>query len=142
MKKTHILVLAGALGLAAIGGGILTSGAFAYRGNPQQVGQSYSAERHSAMLKSFENKDYEAWKKLHEGRGRAGEIVNKENFGKFVEMRQLRLEGKIDESNKIREELGFGQGNRNGEGFRGSMKGQNKGGNFVDSNKDGKCDRL
>ncbi len=135
-----MLVLAGALGLAAIGGGILTGGVFAYRGNPGQVGPNYSAERHEAMTKAFESNDYEAWQKLHEGRGRAGEVVNKENFGRFSEMRRLMLEGKTDEANKLRQELGLGQGR--GDGARGMMRGQNRGGNFVDSNGDRRCDRL
>jgi len=142
MKKTHMLVLAGALGAAAIGGGILTGGVSAYRGNPGQTGPNYSAERHEAMLKAFENKDYEAWKNLHEGRGRSGEVINKDNFEKFVEMRKFMLEGKTDDANRIRQELGLGQGNGQGKGIKGAMRGQNIGGNFVDKDGDGKCDRL
>jgi len=140
MKKSHKLILAGALGVAAIGGGILTGGVSAYLGNPNQTGPNYSAERHEAMLKAFENNDYEAWQKLHQGRGRMGEVVNKDNFEKFVEMRKLMLDGKTDEADKIRQELGLGQGK--GNSVRGMMSGQNKRGNFVDSNRDGKCDRL
>jgi len=137
-----MIVLAGALGAAAIGGGILTSGVSAYRGNPSQTGPNYSAERHEAMTKAFESNDYEAWKELHQGRGRASEVITKDNFGKFVEMRQLMLEGKTDEADKIRQELGLGQGNGQGRGMNGATRGQNSGGNFVDKDGDGKCDRL
>ena len=47
------------------------------------------------------------------------------------------LEKKYDEANKIRTELGFGQGN--GQGWDGMHRGRN-GANFVDKNGDGICD--
>lgn len=142
MKKGHKLILAGALGMAAIGGGILTAGVSAYRGDFSKVGPNYSAERHEDMMKAFENNDYNAWKNLHQGKGRASEVITEENFSKFSEMRKLMLEGKTDEANKIREQLGLGQryGNRGMDGN--SMRGRNMGGNFVDNDKDGHCDNL
>ncbi len=33
----------------------------AYRGDPNVKGPNYSQERHEAMEKAFEKKDYEAW---------------------------------------------------------------------------------
>lgn len=140
MKNTHMLILAGALGLAVVGGGIMTGAAFANYGNSQQFRSDYSAERHEAMINAFENRDYNSWQKLQEGRGRAGEVVNKDNFGKFSEMRNLMLEGKIEEANRLRQELGLGQ--RNGSGPREITRGQNRGGNFIDRNGDGRCDRF
>ena len=142
MEKSHKLILAGALGVAAIGGGIITNGVSAFRGDPGQTGPNYSTERHEEMVKAFENKDYQSWKELHAGRGRVAEIVTEDNFGKFAEMRKLKLDGKTEEAEKLREELGLGQGKGKGDGTRGMMRGQNRGGNFVDKDGDGKCDRL
>ena len=63
------------------------------------------------MEKAFETKDYNAWKELMNGRGRATQVVNKDNFAKFAQIHELMEEGKIDEANKIRAELGLGQCN-------------------------------
>lgn len=95
--------------------------AYAYQGDPGQRGPSFSAERHEAMQKAFENNDYNSWKKLMNGRGRVMQVVNEGNFAKFSEMHRLMLAGKYDDANKIREELGLrgqsrnqdGDGNRN-----------------------------
>ncbi len=127
---------------------------FAYRGDPNIQGPNYTPERHEAMTKAIENLDYDQWKKLHEENGRGQGIVNritKENFAKFKEMHNLQLKGKIEEANKIRTELGLGQGIRmhgqgkgQGQGFgkRGMNRGTNAGGNFIDTNGDGICDNL
>lgn len=98
------------LGLTAlvIGGAVLApQAAIAYRGNPAVKGPNYTEERHEAMEKAFENKDYNAWKILMEGRGRATQVVNAQNFAKFAEAHELAEQGKADEANKIRAELGL-----------------------------------
>ncbi len=92
------------LGVAAISVG----SALAFRGDPAVKGPNYSAERHTDMLKAFENKDYSAWQDLMQGRGRASEVVTEENFAKFVEAHDLMLQGQTAEAQKIREELGLG----------------------------------
>ena len=51
------------LSTIAIGAGALfatTSNAFAYRGDPNVQGPNYTAERHEAMTKAFDNMDYNA----------------------------------------------------------------------------------
>jgi hypothetical protein len=90
------------------------------------MGPGYSTERHEAMQKAFENNDYEAWKSLMEGRGRAKDVINKDNFARFAEMHRLMNDGKTDEANKIRAELGLGQG-RMGDGQRGKGLGRGNG---------------
>jgi hypothetical protein len=67
----------------------------AYQGNPTVKGPNYSLERHTAMEKAFENKDYSAWKSLMEGRGRVSQVINKDNFVKFAEAHELAKQGKI-----------------------------------------------
>jgi len=114
------------LGLMTVGlivaGTLLTAGvASAYQGNPSVKGPNYTPERHEAMTKAFENKDYTAWASLMQGKGRATQVINKDNFGKFVEAHNLALEGKTDEAQKIRQELGLGL--RNGQGKNGGGMG-------------------
>jgi hypothetical protein len=127
----------GIVGLAVAGAAAYSTGALAFRGDPNQKGPNYSPARHQEMQKAFESNDYSAWKNLKNGRGRVSEVINEGNFNRFAEMHKLMEAGKTDDANKIRQELGLGQGNGMGRGERG----QNRGGNFVDKNNDGVCDR-
>lgn len=114
MKKTSIL-----FGLTAliIGGTVIAPQAvLAYRGDPTVKGPNYTKERHTAMEKAFEAKDYNAWKKLMAGRGRVTKVVNAQNFAKFAEAHKLAEQGKTIEANKIRAELGLGLHTGNGTG--------------------------
>ncbi len=113
MNKTILALSAITLGAGALFA--TTSSALAYRGDPNVQGPNYTAERHEAMTKAFENRDYNAWKELMSGRGRATQVVDEGNFARFAEMHKLMLEGKTDEANKIRTELGLGL--RDGSGY-------------------------
>jgi len=116
MKKTAIV-----LGITAVvlGGVLFTSqSVFAYKGDPNVKGPNYTAERHTAMEAAFAKKDFNAWKKLMEGRG-ATQKVTAQNFAKFVEAHNLAEAGKTDAANKIRAELGLGL--KNGTGMRQGM---------------------
>lgn len=115
MKKSLISLSIIGLGTAAVL--FATPKVLAYRGDPAVQGPSFSPERHEAMTQAFNNNDYNAWKELMQGKGRVTEIVNEGNFARFSEMHKLMLEGKTDEANQIRAELGLGQGN--GYGRRG-----------------------
>jgi len=105
MKKT--LITTGVLTLALAF--VFAKSSFAYQGNPNVKGPNYTPERHQAMLNAFEKKDYNAWKNLMAGRP-ITQKINASNFSKFVQMRNLMLQGKVDEANKIKAELGLGQG--------------------------------
>ena len=114
MNKTSIL-----LGLIAlvIGGAVIApQTALAYRGDPTVKGPNYTEERHTSMEKAFENKDYNAWKTLMAGRGRVTQVINAQNFAKFAQAHELAEQGKTDEANKIRAELGLGLHNGAGMG--------------------------
>ena len=107
------------LGVAAVViGGLFTfpRAIEAYRGDPSVKGPNYTAERHEAMEKAFENKDYNAWKTLMAGRGRVTQVINAQNFAKFAQAHELAEQGKTDEANKIRAELGLGLHNGIGMG--------------------------
>ncbi len=128
MKKTTLGLgaLALVLGVTAISAG----SALAYSGNPTVQGPNYSTERHTAMLKAFENKDYTAWKNLMQNRGMATKVITEANFAKFVEAHNLALQGKTAEAQKIRQELGLGLQNGSGRNGGGMMGGMGTGRNF------------
>lgn len=114
MNKQSILLGAAAL---VLGGIALAPGVVnAYQGDPNVQGPNYTPERHEAMTQAFENKDYQAWKNLMQGNGQVTQVVNEANFDKFAQAHQLALEGKTDEANQIRAQLGLGQGNGSGQG--------------------------
>ena len=119
-KTLGLGALALTLGIVGVSAGT----ALAYRGDPTVKGPNYSAERHEAMEKAFENKDYEAWKNLMQGKGRVSEIVTEENFAKFAEVHELMEQGKTDEAKKLRQELGFGM--HNGHGGHGKARGMGR----------------
>ncbi|OHA81471.1 MAG: hypothetical protein A2675_03295 [Candidatus Yonathbacteria bacterium RIFCSPHIGHO2_01_FULL_51_10] len=125
MKKTTLGLGALALTLGVMG---MSAGvASAYQGDPNTKGPNYSLERHEAMEKAFENKDYSAWKDLMQGRGRVSQVVTPENFSKFAEAHELMEQGKVAEAQKIRQELGLGlhngslKGGMNGTGMHRGM---------------------
>ena len=124
--KNKKLTLA-VLGLV-LSGGLMFSAqdVFAYKGDVNIKGPNYSPERHDAMTKAFATKDYATWKNLMQGKGRVTQVVNKDNFAKFVEARNLSLQGKKAESEKIRKELGLGQQNGTGRLGGQGLKGANR----------------
>ncbi len=124
------------MGLGAVGlimaSFMAVSSANAFAGDPSVKGPNYSAERHEAMEKAFEGGDYEAWSNLMVGKGRVIQIINKDNFSKFVEARKLARDGNLEGAKEIRKSLGLGLQNgagrsadrSNGNGLQ--MKGQNR----------------
>ena len=114
MNKTSILL--GLTALVIAGAVIAPQAVLAYRGDPAVKGPNYTEERHTAMEKAFENKDYAAWQNLMQGRGRVTQVVNKDNFAKFAQAHELAEQGKTDEAKKIRAELGLGLHNGTGMG--------------------------
>ena len=117
MNKKYILL--GSIGLLF---GILvlvTNKVSAYKGDPAVKGPYYTEERHEKMTKALENNDYNAWKELMGGRGRVSQVINEENFARFAEAHRLALEGKTEEADKIRQELGLGLQNGSGKSMGG-----------------------
>lgn len=96
-------------GLMALVLGLGVSGsALAYQGDFSKKGPNYTPEFEAQITEVMTNKDYEGWKALIEkkvGNKRVTEIINKDNFPKFVEAWKLAHEGKIKEANAIRREL-------------------------------------
>ncbi len=115
MKKQ--LVFAGALAVVVASAIILPKSVDAYRGDPSVQGPAYTEERHMAMTDAFAKNDYEAWKKLMDGRGRVVEVINEGNFEKFAYAHKLSQEGNVGAAKQVRAELGLGQ--KNGQGRHG-----------------------
>lgn len=107
------LTLATTIGLGALGS------VSAYQGDYTKKGPDYTLERHALMTKAFQNNDYDTWKSLMVNNGRVMQVINKDNFSKFAEAHKLALEGKYDEANSIRMELGLrgNNGKKVGVGF-------------------------
>ena len=129
MNKTKKIVLGlGTLALVLGVSGVITSEAYAYRGNPAVQGPNYSVERHTAMEKAFEANDYTAWKNLVQNQGRVTQVINKDNFAKFAEAHKLAEKGDLAGAQKIRQELGLGLNNGS---MQGMMNGSGKGINRI-----------
>lgn len=102
-------------GLMALVLGLGVSGtALAYQGDFSKQGPNYTQEFEAQITEVMANKDYEGWKDLIEnkvGNKKVTEVINKDNFPKFVEAWKLAHEGKIKEANAIRKELNLGVNN-------------------------------
>ena len=129
--KTITKIISGTVAVIVVGV-LASSSASAYRGDYSIQGPEYSPERHSEIMEAMEGDDYEAWVKLMENRGRVTEIINEENFSRFTEARRLAMEGRYEEADAIREELGLRTRDGIRAGFdKGEMnehRGQRKGG--------------
>lgn len=106
MKMKKVLLLISALTIASLGF-LAINNVYAYRGDYTQEGPDCTPEKHEAMDGAFENNDYNAWKELMAGKGRVMEIINEDNFARFSEAHRLVEEGKYEEADKIRQELGL-----------------------------------
>ncbi|MCK5415799.1 hypothetical protein KAI92_00035 [Candidatus Parcubacteria bacterium] len=133
MKKNSLIIggVAALVTLVAVGG--FVTSAFAYQGDPNVKSPNYTPERCEIMTAAFANADYDAWveAKGDVAKGRIMEVINEENFGKFIEIRNLRLAGDTEKANELRAELGLGKGSKGeGHGMRngdGEKRGGGKG---------------
>ncbi len=107
-KKTLIIGVSTVLLGASV---LFPMTAAAYQGNPAVQGPNYSADRHRAMQKAFDNKDIAAWKALMPGKDRVSQVITEANFAKFAEAHALAQQGKTAEAAQIRQDLGLGNGN-------------------------------
>ncbi len=124
-KKTIVIGVSSLLLGASV---LFPMTAAAYQGNPAVQGPNYSADRHAAMEKAFDSKDFDAWKALMTGKGRASQVITKANFAKFAEAHALAEQGKTAEAAQIRQDLGLGNGNGAGSCGGGACDGTGRGG--------------
>ena len=90
--------------------------------------------------------------------GNRAPLVTEKNFDRFTQMQRNMVDGNYAEAQKIRTELGLGQGRGNGGGcpmHNGARQGRGRGqaggcpmanggrdANFVDANNNGVCDHM
>lgn len=78
---------------------LLTAGAFTGVVSAQQLGQDKPGQaRQEAILNSFEDNDYEAWRKQVGKKSDIGTIVSQADFGAFVEARRAARSGDYDKA--------------------------------------------
>ncbi|MEM3373822.1 MAG: hypothetical protein QXE31_01245 [Candidatus Woesearchaeota archaeon] len=144
--------------------GIISLGVIAYRGTTQK-GPNYNEAVHEQLEKAIEEGDYETWIKIRQEnnlptKGKIFQVINKDNFNKYVELHNAVQSNDLEKANAIRAELGLGQGQMKrgntqltnnqgkmmkGQGINPQGKGQGsqvRQRSFVDANGDGICDNL
>ncbi|MBT3538753.1 hypothetical protein HOF40_03190 [Candidatus Parcubacteria bacterium] len=152
MKKTAYFALGSLAALAVlVVGAMSASAAQGQRGEGEmgQRGEKASPEHRAEMQEIMDSGDYNTWAEsvrthaAEDGRDnpRVLENVTADNFNKFIEMHEAMQSGDRDSAQLIREELGMNGFGKKGNRHAG-MKGENRGGNFVDSNGDGVCDKF
>lgn len=130
MFASSALVLG--LGAVAIGSAVVAN---ADQGNQISGFRGDHSVEHQAVHDALEAGDYNAWKEAVKGRQNV-ENFTEDQFNKLREMYQLRQDGKFDEANKIREELGLPdrQGHKGGEGHDCANRQKNGNSNDSDNN--------
>ncbi len=91
-------------------------------GGAMASGSPYHADMESAI----EAGDYEAWREAvdkFQPVPRIAELIDADNFDRFVEMHDAMESGDVEAAKQIREELGLGPGN-GGKGFSGQRTGE------------------
>ncbi len=117
MSKKFLMLLALVVGITTTVG---VTRAIAYQGDFGTYGPNHTEEREASMETVMTEKDYEGWVSLMNEDARNPGVLNKidtqEEFEKFSQAYVLAHEGKTEEANAIRSELGLG----NGQGNRGN----------------------
>ena len=110
MKKK--ILLAG----IALGGVALSGTALAYQGDNAMRGGEMNTEHREVKQQIMENKDYDGWKIMVEEKHQASveqhtqvmdAINSQEDFDKMTQIHELMRDGKGEEAQALREELGL-----------------------------------
>ena len=93
------------------------SSAFAYQWQPGVPNPEVTdPERCEQVQEMFENQDYNSFQELFEWRWPTRHVENKEDFGKFIQLRDARIDWDTQKIEQLSQELGMWQGNGNGAG--------------------------
>lgn len=96
-----------ALALSLLAVGAITAASVATASAYQGDNNTQGTPPNDDVRQAIENDDYSSWKEAVDSRPKITDYINESNFDKFVEMHNLMQEGKADEANAIREELGL-----------------------------------
>jgi hypothetical protein len=88
---------------------------YAYKGDANVKGPNYTEDVHEQMEAAMDAGDYDAWVQIRQDNnlpmtGRMFQTVNKDNFGKYVQMHNAMESGDTETADAIRAELGLGLG--------------------------------
>ncbi len=111
MNKTTRKMGAGLLAFAAL---LSAGSAFAYQGQAGVAGPNYDPDRRAAIEAALESRNYSLWVASLPENARIKEFITADKFYRFVEARNLMLQGDKEAALRIREELGLplGKGKR------------------------------
>ncbi len=137
-KKVLITLAVVALVVAA---GVSAVSAYQIGSNNASTSHSYNLERHAAMQKALQDRNYQAWLSLVGDRP-ITQKINRENFNKFVEAWRLAQRGEFEQARILRQELGLNATGHKNWGKRLMSRGAHTGGCFIDANHDGVCDHF
>lgn len=86
---------------------LILSGGLSYGAVASASGTINNSNRNQEekILETFENDDYDAWKKLLAKKGKLVEAVEREDFDSFVLARKLARQGRYDEAISLSENL-------------------------------------
>lgn len=101
MKKYKRAALSIAFLTFVLSGG-LTSG---YINSNQNTNNKSASKQEEMILNSFENDDYDAWKKFIPKKSRIQEVITKDDFERFVSARDLARSGEYDQAIRLSEGL-------------------------------------
>jgi hypothetical protein len=151
MKNKIVLGLAMVFAISVLSLGIL-----AYKVNPGAKGPNYNEDVHEQLESAMERGDYHGWLSIRQANGlptngRMFQIINEENFDKYVALHNANLAGDTETAFAIKAELGLGQGSRKGQVMRSESQGMGSGQggktgcggtcpSYVDADGDGACD--
>ncbi|MGV8168452.1 MAG: hypothetical protein ACP5N3_00180, partial [Candidatus Nanoarchaeia archaeon] len=88
---------------------------YAFRGDSTVQGPNYDADVHEQLESAMEAGDYDAWIQIRKEnnlpmRGRMFQVINEDNFDRYVAMHEANEAGDYETAAAIRAELGLGQG--------------------------------
>lgn len=118
MNRKNIVLGGVAVAMATILGTTAVSAHF--EGNANQTRPEFPPENHAEMMEIIETKDFSAFKTHLEENNRTEmlEKITEDNFGKFIEMKELMESGDRESARAIADELGLERrGQRAGRGF-------------------------
>lgn len=88
---------------------------YAYRGDASVKGPNYNEDVHAQLEAAMDAGDYNSWLQVREDnnlpmKGRIFQVVNEDNFDRYVAMHEAMESGDTETADAIRAELGLGQG--------------------------------
>ena len=102
-------------------------------------GLKMDGEHKAQVEEAIESGDYNTFRELMGDKGRLAEVITEDNFDQFIQLHELKSEGKFEEAKELAKELDLGIMKGRFHKNKGEWK---KDWKFEDKNGDGVCDHL